>query len=62
MSERIRTIIGKEWAEVFKNKMNKKSAKVSGGQESKDLMRKYMNFMGGALIPVLKEGEKLDFR
>lgn len=46
--------------EVFKNKMNKKSAKVSGGQESKDLMRKYMNFMGGALIPVLKEGEKLE--
>ena len=46
--------------EVFKKRFNKTSDKKTTGEESKELMRKYANFMGGALIPVLKEGEKLE--
>lgn len=46
--------------EVFKKRFNKSSDKKTTGTEDKELMRKYANFMGGALIPVLKEGEKLE--
>ena len=46
--------------EVFKKRFNKTSDKKTTGTEDKELMRKYANFMGGALIPVLKEGEKLE--
>ena len=47
-------------AEVFRNRNNKTSQKRSSGQADTEVMRKYANFMGGALIPVLKEGEKLE--
>lgn len=46
--------------EVFKNRATKTDEKKTSGTVEKEIMRKYANFMGGALIPVLKEGEKLD--
>lgn len=47
-------------AEIFRNRATKTSEKKTSGTTEKEIMRKYANFMGGALIPVLKEGEKLD--
>lgn len=47
-------------SEVFKRKASKSSDKKTEGTAESDVMRKYANFMGGALIPVLKEGERLD--
>ena len=49
-------------AEVFKRRFQKTSetgTAASKTTKTEDLYRKYANFMGGALIPVLKEGEKL---
>jgi capsid protein len=47
-------------AEVFKNRNTKTTQKRTSGEAETEVMRKYANFMGGALIPVLKEGEKLE--
>lgn len=46
-------------AEMFRNRVTKTSQKKGSGTTETEIMRKYANFMGGALIPVLKEGEKL---
>jgi len=46
--------------EIFKNRATKTDEKRTTGTTETELMRKYANFMGGALIPVLKEGEKLE--
>lgn len=46
--------------EVFKKRFQKKSDQKGGGETTQELMRRYVNFMGGSLIPVLKQGEKLD--
>lgn len=45
--------------EIFARKYKKTTENKAGTQTETDLVRKYANFMGGALIPVLKEGEKL---
>lgn len=50
-------------AEVFRRRFTKTDENKSDAAESTnstELYRKYMNFMGGALIPVMKEGEKLE--
>lgn len=53
-------------SEVFKRRFSKTTdgrpvtSGVATETTSTDNFRKYANFMGGALIPVLKEGEKLD--
>lgn len=46
--------------EVFRNRATATSEKRGSGTAETEIMRKYANFMGGALIPVLKEGEKLE--
>lgn len=47
-------------AEVFGRQFKKNSQQKDGTFKSEELVRKYANFMGGALIPVLKEGEKIE--
>lgn len=47
-------------AEMFANRMIKTSQKKGSGTKTEELSRKYANFMGGALLPVLKEGEKME--
>lgn len=47
-------------AEIFRNRATKTSEKKTTGTVETEIMRKYANFMGGALIPVLREGEKLE--
>jgi capsid protein len=46
--------------EIFTKKFSRTNEKRDGSTASADLTRKYANFMGGALLPVLKEGEKLE--
>ncbi len=46
--------------EVFGKKFSKTSEKRNGDKVETDHTRKYANFMNGALIPVLKEGEKIE--
>jgi capsid protein len=46
--------------EIFKRRATKTDEKRTTGTTDTEIMRKYANFMGGALIPVLKEGEKLE--
>lgn len=45
--------------EIFRNRAKKVNQKKGTGTNDSELMRKYANFMGGSLIPVLKEGERL---
>lgn len=46
-------------AEIFRNRAIKTNQKKGTGTNASEIQRKYANFMGGALIPVLKEGERL---
>jgi capsid protein len=49
--------------ELFKRRFNKTDENKSTAEEEETTTegyRKYVNFMGGALIPVLQEGERLD--
>jgi hypothetical protein len=49
--------------EIFKRRFSKTDENKTGAAEDEttsENYRKYLNFMGGSLIPVLQEGEKLD--
>jgi len=49
--------------EIFKRRFNATDENETGADQettTKENFRKYANFMGGALLPVLKEGERLD--
>jgi capsid protein len=47
-------------SEVFRRRNTRTTDNASTGTTDKEVFRKYANFMGGAMIPVLKEGEKLE--